>query len=275
MRVYLSLGALYPGSERGLVADLLTAQALEVVLRPICTALVMASAGIVTDVTDVPEDTVRAQLEHLSATESIAAVKLGVLAGHGTAALAFDYCEKLGVPSLLDLQLSGPSGETVLTQRGIETVRQRLSVPDLVVAGRSDAALLSGGEIESLDDAQVAAQRIVRQGARAVVIKCGPLPARFFEVEGAERPDAVFNADLYYDGTDFALYEAPHLEEVTSEGTASAFSLPILDQLARGASVPEAIQHGKQFITEALRATKALGPEARLRYFWRNPAVQA
>lgn len=275
MPVYLSLGALYPGSERGLTADLLTAQALGVVLRPVCTALVMASGGIVTDVTDVPEDTVRAQLEHLTATESVAAIKLGVLAGHGTAALAFDYCEKLGVPSLLDLPLSGPSGETVLTQRGIDIVRQRLGVPNLVVSGRTDAALLSGGEIESLDDAQVAAQRLVRQGARAVVIKCGALPARFFEVEGAERPDAVFNADLYYDGTDFALYEAPHLEGVASEGPGGAFSVPILDQLARGASMSEAIQRGKQFVTEALRATKALGPDARLQYFWRSPAVQA
>ena len=60
---------------------------------------------------------------------------------------------------VLDLVASGPSGETVLSARGIDAVAERLGAADLVTLSRADAELVTGGEIASLDDAQVAAQR--------------------------------------------------------------------------------------------------------------------
>jgi hydroxymethylpyrimidine/phosphomethylpyrimidine kinase len=167
---------------------------------------------------------------------------------------------------VLDLQLSGPSGETVLTQRGIDVVIDRLGVPDLVIVGRSDAEPLSGGEIRSLDDAQVAAQRLVKRGAQSVVIKCGPLPARHFEAENAEAEnaenadqpddtDGPFNADLYYDGDSFALFEAPHLSDDVPAGASSAFALAALRALADGKSPEAALQDAKRYASEGLRAS--------------------
>ncbi len=233
----------------------------------------MAGHGTVTDATDVPEDTVRAQLEHLAATVKPNAMKIGVLSSHSAAETVMHFAETVTGPVLLDLQLSGPSGETVLTQRGIETVMERLSVPDLVVVGRSDAEPLSGGEIHSLDDAQVAAQRLVRRGARAVLIKCGPLPARFFETEQPLPPsdsDVPFNADLYFDGEEFALFEAPHLVEGGTPGASSAFSVATLRALAAGLPMEEALQEAKRFTTEGLRASKHVGSTDMFNYFWHS-----
>ncbi len=267
----LSAGALYTGRERGLAADLLSARALGASAHVVVTSIISASQNTITDITDVPSDTVRAQLEHLESTLVPDGLHIGVLAGRAVAEAVLDFAERCGVPIVLDFQLSGPSGETLLTPSGIEAVSERMAVPDLVMMSRADAELYSGGEVNSLDDAQVAAHRIIKRGARAVVIRCGPLPARFFEIEGAERPDAAFNADLYFDGEEFALFEAPHLDHINAEGAASAFSIPVLESLSRGKAMPEAIQHGKEFVTEALRATQALGPEAPLQYFWRTP----
>lgn len=270
----LTVGALYPNS--GLLADALASRAVDCIPLPVCTAIAMASHDVVTDITDVPTDTVQAQLEHLASTSTPEGVKLGVLAGHATAEAVFSFCRTFDGPTVLDVQLSGSCGETVLTPRGIEVLRQHLDVPDLVLVGRTDAELLSGGAIESLDDAQVAAQRIVRQGkVRALVIKCGPLPARFFEVEGAERPDDTFDSDLYYDGSEFSLFEAPHLKDVRTEGASSAFTVPMLRALIEGHSPHEAVQEGKRFVTEALRYTQELGAEAPLQYFWRASAPLA
>src|SRR5690554_6922117 len=127
------VGALYPGVERGLAADLATARALGGMAYPVCTLLLMAGHGTVTDATDVPEDTVRAQLEHLAATVQPSAMKIGVLSSHATAETVLRFAESFAGPVLLDLQLGGRSGETVLTRRGIDTVMERLAVPDLVV----------------------------------------------------------------------------------------------------------------------------------------------
>lgn len=257
----LAIGALYTGSARGLRADLLSADALGLHAEPVCTALVMASHGHVTDVTDVPTDTVAAQLEHARRVRRIAGASIGVLAGHKTVDVVMDAAARLGVPVVLNVVASGPSGETVLTARGIDALAERLAVPDLVTVNRADAELITGGAIESLDDAQVAAQRIAGRGARRVVIRCGALPYRFYDAAddpgmpgGDGQPERLY-FDLYYDGEDFALFEAPLLSGETPSGAASLFCMAALGALVAGREPLEALQAAKRHATEAVRQT--------------------
>lgn len=266
----LVVGGLYAGSERGLAADLLAARAVALAPLPICTQLVMAGGGRVTDVTDVPTDTVAAQLEHTLAVGSVAGVKLGILAGHHTARVVLDAVAELGVPIVMDLVASGPSGETVLTSKGVDAVADRLSVATVVTVSRQDAELVTGGEIASLDDAQVAAQRIVGRGARSVVVRCGQLPYRFYDAAddpGGDGQVGPFSFDLFYDGEDFALFEAPLLPGETPEGASSAFALATLARLVAGDPVEVALQHAKRFATEAIRQHSE-GAAPRLAYDW-------
>lgn len=269
----LLVGALYAGSERGLTADVLAARAVGLAPLPVCTQLVMAGGGRVTDVTDVPTDTVEAQIEHTLATNEVQAVKIGVLAGHHTARVVLDAVGMLGVPTVLDLVASGPSGETVLTAQGIDAVADRLGVATMVTMSRRDAELVTGGEIASLDDAQVAAQRVVGRGARAVVIRCGSLPYRFYDAAddpgaggtaGGDGAPPALSFDLYYDGSDFALFEAPLLDASGLEGASSVFAITALSRLVVGATPEAALQHAKQAATEALRQSRA----GHLAYDW-------
>ena len=260
------IGALYTATERGLAADVLAARALDLAPLPLCTSIVVASSGRVTDVTEVPVDTVLAQLEHMMGGESVRGVKIGVLGSPKTAIAVLDAASSLGGPVVLDLVASGPSGETVLSARGIDAVAERLAVPDLVTLSRADAELVTGGEISSLDDAQVAAQRVHNRGARAVVIRCGSLPYRFYDA--ADDPGGAgeerFSADLYYDGQDFALFEAP-LQDRSPDGAGSAFALAALAGLVQGHAVEGALQHAKRFATDAVRhAVEVEGFEPRI-----------
>ena len=267
------VGALYTGSERGLAADVLAARALGLAPLPVCTAVVVASEGRVTDVTDVPVDTVAAQLEHLAATGPVAGVKVGVLGGPKTVAVVLDAVDDLGAPSVLDVVASGPSGETVLSARGIDALAERLGAAHLVTVSRADAELVTGGEVASLDDAQVAAQRIVNRGARRVVVRCGSLPYRFYDPAddpGAAGP-ALF-ADLYYDGEDFSLFEAPLLPDAP-DGASSAFALAALAALVEGRPVDDALRAAKRFATEAVRhAVQVAGRGPRLNVAWEQGA---
>lgn len=250
------VGALYTGSDRGLAADLAAARALGAGGLPVCTALVMASHGRVTDVTEVPADTIRAQLEHLAATAAPEVMKIGVLGTHQAVEEVFRFAESYAGPIVLDYTLSGRSGETVLTARGIAALDERLAIPDLVLVTRRDAELLSGGEIQSLDDAQVAAQRIQRRGARRVLVKCGALPARFFDAAegpGGDGQSGTFMTDLYYDGVGFAIFEAPRLDTGNLDGAASAHAVSLTLALMEGRPPEEALQSAKRYVTEALR----------------------
>jgi hydroxymethylpyrimidine kinase/phosphomethylpyrimidine kinase len=236
-----------------LSADLLAAQALQGRAYPICTTHVVAGRGVVTDVLTVPTDTVSAQLEHVFSTEAPNAARLGIVGDAATVEQIFRHLKaNLEGPFVLDLTLSGPSGEDLIGQRGLEALNERLGQPDLVTARVADASLMAGMEIPSLDDAQVAAQRLVQQGAERVLLRCGRLPTHHFDTESDPPPYAV---DLYYDGDDFALFEAPFLEGIEAlHGASSGLLVPLLDRLVRGDDLEPGLQRAKARVSEALHA---------------------
>lgn len=246
------VGALYPGISRGLSADLHAAQALSGQAFPICTTHVVAGGGVVTDVLNVPTDTVSAQLEHVFETRGPTSAKVGILGATPTVDRVFEHLSRLSGPVVFDFTISGPSGEDVLGQQGLEAVINHLSKPDLVTLRLTDASLVAGMEIPSLDDAQVAAQRLAQQGARRVLIRCGKLPTHFFDKD-ATPPD--YALDLFYDGDDFALFEAPYLDGLGGHhGASSGLLLPLLKNLQDGMGLEPALQKAKGRVSDALRA---------------------
>lgn len=246
------VGAQYPGISRGLKADILATQAVRGSAFPVCTAHVVAGRGTVTDVLNVPTDTVAAQLEHVFDTEQPTAAKIGIVGDAPTVDRVFEHLESLRGPVILDLTVSGPSGEDVVGQRGLEALTQYLDIPDLVTLRLRDAALVAGMEIPSLDDAQVAAQRLAQQGAERIVIRCGRLPTHHFDTE-SDPPD--YAVDLYFDGSDFAVFEAPFLSDVGAlHGASSGLLLPLLRDLQAGETLEPALQRAKGRVSEALRA---------------------
>lgn len=248
------VGALYPGINRGLDADQLATQALGGRGLLVCTSHVVAGRGVVTDVLNVPTDTVAAQFEHLADTESPTAAKVGIIGDAPTVEVTFRNLASLDGPVILDLTLSGPSGEDVLGQRGLDALLEHLDVPDLVTVRKRDAALLAGMEIPSLDDAQVAVQRIAQRGAQHVLLRCGRLSTHHFDTQSSPPDYAV---DLYYDGDDIALFEAPFLSGLDSmHGASSGLTVPLLEMMQDGLSIEEALQKAKGQVTEALRAAQ-------------------
>lgn len=248
------VGALYPGISRGLKADFLASQALGGDAYSVCTAHVVAGQGVVTDVLNVPTDTVSAQFEHLTETESPTAAKVGIVGDAATVETTFDHLSQLDGPVILDLTLSGPSGEDVLGQRGLEALVEHLDQPDLVTVRKTDAALVAGMEIPSLDDAQVAVQRLGQQGAKRVLLRCGQLPTHFYDKEGSPPDYAV---DLFYDGEDIALFEAPYLSNLGElHGASSGLLVPLLKMMQSGAPLDTALQRAKGRVSEALRAAQ-------------------
>jgi len=247
----LTIGALYPGIPRGLHADILAAQALGGQAFPVCTSHVVAGRGVVTDVLNVPTDTVSAQLEHVFSTESPSSAKVGIIGDAPTVEMTFRHLSNLDGPVILDLTLSGPSGEDVLGQRGLEALTDHLQQPDLVTLRLQDATLMAGMEIPSLDDAQVAVQRLAQQGAKNVLLRCGRLPTHFFDTE-SDPPD--YAVDLYFDGEEFAVFEAPFVPDLDEfHGASSGLTLPLLHALEVEQPLPKALQETKARVSEALR----------------------
>ena len=273
----LCIGALYAGSERGLAADILAARSVGLAPFTVCTALVAASHDSVTDLTEVPVDTVHSQLEHLGRTVTPAGVRIGILGSERNARAVLEWASGVDAPIVLEVVASGPSGETVLPARGIDVVAEHLGVADLVTISRQDAELVTGGEIASLDDAQVAAQRITNRGARRVVIDCGVLPSRFFDAAddpGGDSVPSMLASYLYFDGEDFALFEVP--SQPALAGEESVYAITALSALISGAPPEAALQTATREAVESTRHASGVAEGLSvLEYGWRHIAPEA
>lgn len=262
----IAINALYSSIQRGLSADILAARGLDGTAFPVCTTLAVAGRGVVTDVLNVPTDTVAAQLEHLFETSAPTSAKVSIVGHRRTVDAVFDLlAQHLDGPLVLDLTLSGPSGEDIVSQRCMEALTNQLEHPDLVAVRRQDAALLAGMEIPSLDDAQVAVQRIADLGAQRVLLRCGQIATHHFDTD-SDLPE--YAVDLYYDGEDFALYEAPLLDTTDVHGASSALLMGLLRELETDTDLTDALQHAKAHVTEALRHGQQDETLAAPDYFW-------
>lgn len=255
----LIIGAQYPALERGLTADTLAVHSFDATPYTVCTSHIVAGHGTVTDVLEVPSDTVSAQLEHIFATQSPNAAKVGVVGSPASADVIFRSLKSnLEGPVVLDLTLSGPSGEDIVDPDTLDVITQHLGEMDLVSASVTDATLLAGMKIPSLDDAQVAAQRLGQRGGRHVLLRCGRLATHHFDTESDPPNYAV---DLYFDGEELAVFEAPFIDDIEHlSGRASGFMISVLHSLWSGRSVLHALQSSKAVVTEALRKA-ASAPE--------------
>ena len=270
----LVVNAHYAGHDRGLAADLFSVRGLGGRPLSVCTSLVVASHGQVTDVLDVPADTVDAQLQHVFEVTHPNSVKLGILGSTASVEVVFRRLERDGFtgPVLLDLTLSGPSGEDIASAATQDALVAHLGRPELVTIRRRDAELVAGMEIASLDDAQVAVQRLVRRGARRVFLRCGRLPARHFEVGSESDPAEEFVSDLFYDGESFALFEAPYLSRGALNGASSMLTQAYLHARVSGHEVEAALQEAKRHVTEAIRYNVRPEYGETPHYFWRLEA---
>lgn len=264
----LTIGALYNGSLRGLTADTLAVGAFDGIPHTVCTALVAASHGTVTDVLNVPTDSVDAQLEHLFKNTRPNAAHIGIVGHRKTVEAIFRRLDHLDGPVLLDLTLSGPSGEDLIGRRGLNKLIEHLDRADLVSIRKMDAQLVAEMEIEDLEDAQAASHRLYRRGANRVLLRCGQLASESYETDASVSPEKM-NVDLYFDGSDFGLFEAPHLDIGSMRGASSALAIAILYELVHGASLVEAIQAGKAYAAESLYAGLNEKKAARPDYFWK------
>jgi len=257
----LVVNALYPGLDRGLAADLLVARALGGRALAVCTSLIVAGGGRVADVLDVPSDTVEAQLQHLLATDAPTGAKLSILGDFRGAITAIEALSKANVGSLvLDVTLSGPEGEDLADGRVRDALVERFSAATLVTLRAVDAALVAGMEIETLEDAQVAVQRLHLRGAASVLLRLPALPASTADAgsapaggdgSGAALP---YRANLFYDGRDFSLVETPDVPGGDAlAGASSALTLALLKGLVDGRPVVEAVQMASAYAFEAVR----------------------
>lgn len=237
----------------GIQADLKTFAALRVHGTSAVTCLTAQNPKRVLGIEPCSPSMLRGQLKAVFQELPPAAIKTGMLFSAANVKVVADFLKKSRAPLVVDPVLVSTSGTRLLQPAALKILMTRLlPLATLVTPNVSEAEILSGQTIASLEDMSVAAWQIHSRWGCAVLIKGGHL-------RGSR--DA---RDLFYDGQSGVILSAPFVKGLRTHGTGCVYSATICAALARGQSLLPAVRTGKQFITRAIHHSYRIGKHSAL-----------
>lgn len=234
------------GGGAGIQADLKTFAALGVYGLSALTAITAQNTEGVRAALDLPPALVEAQIDAVLEDIGADVAKTGMLSNPAIIEAVAGRIRKWGLRVVVDPVMRAKGGASLLQPEAVATLRSvLLPLAEVVTPNLSEAEVLTGQRIETLDDMRAAARTIYALGPRHVVVKGG---------HRASEP-----VDVYFDGDHFIEFRAERIETPHTHGTGCTFSAAIAAFLARGLSVEEAVARSKRYVTEAIRHAPGIG----------------
>jgi hydroxymethylpyrimidine/phosphomethylpyrimidine kinase len=244
--VALSIAGSDCSSGAGIQADLKTFQHFQVHGLTAVTCVVSETANIVRAVHPVPVEIVRDQISLLLESFPVAAVKTGMLfsAAHVIAVTEI-LREHPHVQLVVDPVMIASTGASLLEPDAIAAYRELLlPLARVITPNLPEAEALLNARITDETSLESAARALSGEFRTAVLLKGGHL-------DGAEC------VDLLADEGRLHRFTAPRIPVAGSHGTGCTLSAAIAAGLARGESLPRAVDAAKNYLGETLRRSYA------------------
>lgn len=246
----LVLGGSDSSGGAGIQADIKAIHAHGAYAASVITSVTAQNTREITTVFDLPLRVIEAQIRAILDDFQIGAVKTGMLSSR---AILRRVILLLGAVRnlVVDPVMTSKSGASLLASDALSLLQSQLiPLATLVTPNVPEAERLTGMRITSLSDAEAAARKIHQLGCGAVLIKGGHLPPECLRERAS---------DLLFDGRETTLVRGEYIEGVDAHGTGCTYAAAIAAHLAQGASLMEAVQKAKAYITEAIRHTLPIG----------------
>jgi hydroxymethylpyrimidine/phosphomethylpyrimidine kinase len=247
MKVALTVAGSDSGGGAGIQADLRTFAAHGLHGATALTAITAQnSLGVHAWVALEPAMVV-AQIEAVATDLPVAAAKTGMLGSAAIVAAVADAVTRLRIaPLVVDPVMVAKSGDRLLDAAAERAyVEKLLPAATLVTPNLHEAAVLLGREVTDLAAMRDAARDLCALGAAAVLVKGGALAG-----------DPV---DVFCDGARLVELRAERVATANVHGTGCTLSAAICARLAAGAELLDAVRGAKDYLTDALRHSYAVG----------------
>ena len=240
----LSIAGSDSGGGAGIQADLKTIAALGCYGMTAITALTAQNTRGVTAIHGVPPQMLRDQIDAVIGDIGAHAVKIGMLHAPEIVEVVAEAIDRHALRQVvLDPVMVATSGATLIETPAIAAlVRELFPRAELITPNLDEAALLVGHPLHTPEDMAAAADILLQQGARAVLLKGGHLPG-----------ETVVDLLVMATGERYRM-EAPRIRSGNTHGTGCTLSSAIAAQLALGAGLPEAVRRARAYVRGALAA---------------------
>lgn len=231
----------------GIQADLKTMSAHGVFGMSVIVSVVAENTARVINIQDVSPDMIEAQIDAVFEDIVPDAVKIGMLSTpacmRAVAGKLRQYQPRYVV---IDPVMYAKNGCPLMHPDAVGTlIDEVLPFADVLTPNIPEASRITGKEIQSPADMEQAAREMTDMGCKGVLVKGG---------------HAVGDAlDVLYDGERFYRFETQRIHTKNTHGTGCTLSSAIASNLALGYPIPEAVRRAKDYVTDAIEHSLAIG----------------
>lgn len=248
------------GGGAGVPADLKTFAALGVHGTSAVTCLTAQNPRRVLAIQAARPEIVQQQIEAVFEEFQPRAVKTGMLfSAEIIRVVAGFFRNGKRPPLIVDPVGLATSGARLLKPSAVKLLQEKLlPCAALVTPNLDEVELLLGWRADTEEKMRRAAREFHERWGCAALIKGGHLP----RVKTAP--------DIFYDGQTELLLTAPFAYGLSTHGTGCTYSAAITSFLALDHDLPHAVQQAKEYITQAIHQSRAVGRHTVLNHFWRK-----
>ncbi|KRA13789.1 bifunctional hydroxymethylpyrimidine kinase/phosphomethylpyrimidine kinase [Acidovorax sp. Root568] len=245
----LSIAGSDSGGGAGIQADLKTFSALGCYGMTAITAITAQNTCGVTGIHGIPPEMLKAQIDAVVQDIGVDAVKIGMLHSPDVVHVVAEAIRTYQLPHVvLDPVMVATSGDRLIAQETVAVLVQELfPLAEVVTPNLDEAGWLLGRSIESVEALELAAQDLLRLGARAALLKGGHLPGDWvvdvLAVQGGEHAQ----------GRGHRL-QSQRIATHNGHGTGCTLSSAIAAQLALGQPLQQAVEQARAYILGAIAA---------------------
>ena len=247
--VVLTIAGSDSGGGAGIQADLKTISALGAFGTSAITAITVQNTLGVRAIHSVPFDILEGQIDAVMSDFDVKAIKVGMINHAEVPAIIARAIQKYK-PShvVVDPVMVASSGDALIQEHAIEQLKIKLfPLADVITPNLHEASILLNKIINSQQEMEEAAKSLATLGCKSVLVKGGHLAEN-------EMTDVLWIKEekkVYY-------FSSPKINTRNLHGTGCSLSSAVATFLAFGEPLLMAVQHAKEYITQAIDAGKGI-----------------
>lgn len=248
----LSIAGSDSGGCAGIQADIKSISANGGYAATVITATTAQNTVGVIDIHAIPIAHLKAQLEAVLSDIEFSAIKIGMLHSVEVIDTVKNALLQYKIKNIvLDPVMVASSGDKLINDEAIESLKEFLSYADLITPNIPEASLLIGHPID-YNNLEISAKEIGQKCKVSVLLKGGHL-----DKSSGRMIDALYNQKQ----DNLTVFTNPCIETKNTHGTGCTLSSSIATHLGKGLALEEAVKQGCDYINKAIASAenKVLG----------------
>ena len=231
----------------GIQADIKSCAAFGAYSATAVTAVTAQNTMGVQQVELMPAELVRAQIRSVLSDIGADVIKIGMLGSAEIIDVVAEEIEESDAFIILDPVMVATSGDTLLEEKAIETLKTKLlPLADLITPNVPEAELLTGIKIDDVDDLTKAGDALLKMNVYAALMKGGHLDGK-----------SVVDVLVSEEGAN--IMSGPRIRSRHTHGTGCTLASAVAACMALGAPLEQAVMSAREFVFGAIKTAPGLG----------------